>query len=75
LELEHDPQTALEMAQRNWHAQREPWDTRLLLEAAVAAKQPEAATEALKFLQKSRLEDPVIEPLARELQAQLERNR
>jgi Tfp pilus assembly protein PilF len=73
LELQHDPQTALEMAQRNWQAQREPWDTRLLLEAALAAKQPEAASETLKFLQKSRLEDPVIEPLARELHAQLER--
>jgi Tfp pilus assembly protein PilF len=73
LELQHDPQTALEIAQRNWQAQREPWDTRLLLEAALAAKRPEAAGETLKFLQKSRLEDPVIEPLARELHAQLER--
>jgi tetratricopeptide (TPR) repeat protein len=73
LGLQHDPQAALEMAQRNWQAQREPWDTRLLLEAALAAKRPEAASEALSFLQKSRLEDPVIEPLARELHARLDR--
>lgn len=73
LELQHDPQTALDMAERNWRAQREPWDTRLLLAAALAAKRPEAAGEALKFVQKSRLQDPVIEPLAQELHAQLER--
>jgi Tfp pilus assembly protein PilF len=73
LELQQDPQTALEMAQRNWHAQREPWDTRLLLEAALAARQPAAAGEALAFLETSKLEDPLIEPLARTLRAQLAR--
>ena len=73
LTLQHDPKTALEMAQRNWQAQREPWDTRLLLEAALAAKEPQAAIETLKFLRKSRLEDPIIESLAHELHAQLER--
>ncbi len=73
LALQHDPKTALEMAQRNWQAQREPWDTRLLLEAALAAKEPQAAVETLKFLRKSRLEDPIIESLAQELHAQLER--
>ena len=73
LELQHDPQSALEIARRNWQAQREPWDSRLLLEAALAAKQPEAASEVLRFLQKSRLEDPVIEPLTRELHARLDR--
>jgi Tfp pilus assembly protein PilF len=71
LELQHDPASALDMARRNWHAQREPWDTRLLLEAALAAGQPQAANEALDFLQKSKLEDPVIEPLARQLRAKL----
>ena len=71
LELQHDPQTALDMARRNWQVQREPWDTRLLLEAALAARQPEAANEALAFLQRSKLEDAVIGPLARELRANL----
>jgi len=71
LELQHDPQTALDLARRNWQAQREPWDTRLLLEAAIAAGQPQAATEALDFLQKAKLEDPIIEPLARQLRSRL----
>jgi tetratricopeptide (TPR) repeat protein len=71
LELQHDPQSALDMARRNWQVQREPWDTRLLLEAAIAAGQPQAASEALDFLKKAKLEDPFIEPLARNLRARL----
>jgi tetratricopeptide (TPR) repeat protein len=71
LELQHDPQSALDLARRNWQVQREPWDTRLLLEAATAAGQPRAASEALDFLQKAKLEDPIIEPLARRLRARL----
>jgi Tfp pilus assembly protein PilF len=71
LELQHDPQSALDLARRNWQVQREPWDTRLLLEAAIAAGQPQAAGEALDFLKKAKLEDPIIEPLARQLRAQL----
>jgi hypothetical protein len=73
LQLEHDPQSALKMARRNWQLQREPWDERVLLEAALAAHEPAAAAEALEFLKKTRLQDPIIEPLARELRAQLER--
>jgi tetratricopeptide (TPR) repeat protein len=70
LELEHDPAAALDLATRNWHVQREPWDTRLLLETAIAAQQPRAATEALEFVRKSNLEDPLIQSLARTLRAQ-----
>lgn len=32
-----DPQEALAVARRNWEIQREPWDLRILLEAAIAA--------------------------------------
>ncbi len=71
LQLQHDPPTALEMALRNWEVQKAPWDVRVVLEAALAAKQPRAAEPALEFLQKTRLEDPILEPLARELRAEL----
>jgi Tfp pilus assembly protein PilF len=71
LEIQHDPQRALDMARRNWQAQREPWDTRLLLSAALAAQQPRAADEALEFLREYPLQDPVIEPLAHELRVRL----
>jgi tetratricopeptide (TPR) repeat protein len=71
LELQHDPLTALDLARRNWQVQREPWDTRLLLEAALAAGQPQAAQEALDFVQANKLEDPVIAPLVVRMRAAL----
>jgi tetratricopeptide (TPR) repeat protein len=71
LQLQHDPQAALDLALRNWQVQRAPWDARVVLEAALAAKQPQAAAPILEFLQKTRLEDPIIDPLARALRGQL----
>ena len=71
LTLQHDPQTALTLAQKNWQVQREPWDARVFLEAAQAAGQPSAAVPVLEFVQQSRLEDPVVQPLARELAKRL----
>lgn len=72
LQLQHDPQAALTLAEQNWQVQHEPWDARVLLEAAQAANRPEAAAPVLAFLQQSKLQDPVIEPLARQLQARLD---
>jgi Tfp pilus assembly protein PilF len=70
LRLQHDPEAALDLALANWQVQRAPWDARVVLEAALAAKQPPAAAAVLDFLEKTRLEDPVIEPMARELRSQ-----
>jgi len=71
LYLQHDPHAALDLAQRNWEVQRAPWDARVLLEAAQAAGQPQAAFAALAFLRKTGLQDPIIEPLARRIDAEL----
>ena len=68
---QRDAATALDLAQQNWKVQRAPWDIRVFLEAALAANQPAAALPALEFLDRTKLEDPVIEPLARELRARL----
>ncbi|MGH8802073.1 MAG: hypothetical protein ACREX6_07230, partial [Casimicrobiaceae bacterium] len=70
--LQHDPQQALALALRNWQVQRAPWDVRVLLEAARAAHRPEAAVPVLEFLRHTKLEDPIIDPLARQLQASLD---
>jgi Tfp pilus assembly protein PilF len=71
LYLQHDPQAALSMAERNWEVQRAPWDARVFLEAAQAARRPQAAAPALAFLRKTKLQDPIIEPLARQIEAEL----
>jgi tetratricopeptide (TPR) repeat protein len=71
LQLQHNPQTALDMALRNWQAQRAPWDARVVLEAALAAGKPQTAIETLDFLDKTKLEDPILEPMMRNLRAQL----
>jgi hypothetical protein len=43
----------------------------VVLEAALASKEPEAAVPVLEFLQSTQLEDPILEPLERELRSQL----
>jgi predicted Zn-dependent protease len=49
LALDHDPDRALARARANWAQQREPWDARILLEAARAAGRPAAAADALAW--------------------------
>ena len=71
LYLSRDPQAALVLAQRNFERQREPWDVRILLEAAYAAKQPRAAAPALAFLARTELQDPIIDAVAGRLRAAL----
>jgi Tfp pilus assembly protein PilF len=71
LYLQHDPAAALDIAERNWQVQRAPWDARVFLEAAQAAHRPQAASAALAFLRQTKLQDPIIEPLAERLEAQL----
>ena len=72
LYLQHDPNSALDLAERNWKVQRGPWDARVFLEAAQAAHRPQAATPVLEFLQETKLEDPIIAPIAAALRTQLE---
>jgi tetratricopeptide (TPR) repeat protein len=67
LHLQDRPDGALEMALANFEVQREPWDARLVLEAALAASRPAAAAPVLEWLGQSGLEDARIEPLMRRL--------
>jgi Flp pilus assembly protein TadD len=67
LTLRADAKRALGLALANFGVQREPWDVRLVLEAALAAGEPERAREALAFVEGSGLEDPSIRALARAL--------
>lgn len=71
LHLQHDPARALTMAQENWSVQREPKDMRILLEAALAAKKPQAAQPVMAFVANSHLDDPPIEALTARVNALL----
>jgi thioredoxin-like negative regulator of GroEL len=68
LELKNDPQRALSLAQANWQQQKEPHDTRILLEAAIAAKDVAAAQPVLKFVKENGTQDVVLGRLAQQLE-------
>ncbi|WP_428310396.1 hypothetical protein [Hydrocarboniphaga sp.] len=69
LRIEQDPARALLLAQSNWQVQREPVDARLLLEAALAARQPAAAAPVLEWMRATTIEDPLLHRLAEQLGA------
>jgi len=60
---------ALGLAQRNWQTQREPADARLLLAAALAARDKAAAKPVLDWLDTTRLEDVRLAALRQEIEA------
>jgi Tfp pilus assembly protein PilF len=67
LHLSKRASDALQLAEENWAVQREPWDARLLLEAALAAGAPISARPVLDWLKTSHLEDDQIRSLASRL--------
>jgi tetratricopeptide (TPR) repeat protein len=63
----HDARRALDLARANWDVQREPWDARVLLAAALEANNPVAAAPALAFVDATHLEDVHIRSLVQSL--------
>ena len=57
LNLKDDPRAALAAASENYRTQREPRDALVLMEAALAARDPAAAAAALQWLESSGFED------------------
>jgi tetratricopeptide (TPR) repeat protein len=66
LHLLKKPRAALQLAQANWAVQREPRDARILLEAALAAHDPQAAEPVLTMLERTAMEDIQLRRLAAE---------
>ncbi len=64
LRLRQDPATALRLAQANYAVQREPRDARVLLEAAIAAKDAASAQVVRDWMQRSGFEDARTRRLA-----------
>ena len=69
LALLGDVPRALQLARENWAEQREPADARVLLEAALAARDKAAAAPVLKWLADSGLESVVLRQAADRLLA------
>ena len=67
LALLGDAPRALTLARANYALQREAADARVLLEAAVAARQPEAAAPVLAWLASGPVEDAALRTLAAQL--------
>jgi tetratricopeptide (TPR) repeat protein len=65
LDVEPRAAEALAAAQENWQVQREPDDILILLRAAQAAQQPQAALPARRFLEKQQTEDARVALLLR----------
>ncbi len=59
-----DRARALKLAQRNWSVQREPWDARVLLEAATTRAE---AAPALAWLERTQFASPYLQARAKEL--------
>jgi trans-aconitate methyltransferase len=69
LEILDHPAEALALAQANWQVQREPWDARLVLAAALAADRPSEAQPVVDWVRRTGLEDPQIEQLVERVAA------
>ena len=69
LELARQPDEALKIAAANYATQKEPRDAEVLMRAALAARQPQAAAPAIAWLRDSRYEDAQLAQLATQLAA------
>jgi hypothetical protein len=69
LDLKSDAPAALAAARENYRTQREPRDALILIEAALAARVPDAAAPALQWLEESGFESARIRDAAAKLKA------
>lgn len=69
LHVQHDAKKSLGLALENWKVQLEPRDARIVLEAALAAKDPNAAKPVLRWLSENGNEDKTLQRLAQQLKA------
>ena len=67
LHLLNQPHQALRLAQENWAVQREAADARIVLEAALAAHDPDAAQSVIAWVERNHLEDLHLSTLSKKL--------
>lgn len=64
LACNRDATFTLSIAQANWAVQHEPWDARVLLQAASAAGNADGASSVLEWRRSSKLEDVRLDQIA-----------
>ncbi len=69
LHVRGNTKAGLDLAQKNWAVQKESADLRILLEAALKAKDPAAAAPALEWVRRHTVEDVLVARLAARLKA------
>jgi hypothetical protein len=57
LAVDSDPDRAVDLARRNWDVQKELADARLLAEAAVEARHPDAAAPVIEWARANHVRD------------------
>ncbi len=75
LHLLSAPEAGLKLAQENWRVQKEPADVRILLEAALAARDAAVVDEVKEWLGNSRLEDVQLSRLVPDTKHPLQKER
>lgn len=68
--LQHDARGAVQLAQKNWAIQKEVPDMRILLEAALAARDYPAAAPVLEWITVNNVEDVALQALVKKLGTQ-----
>ncbi|MGB8339856.1 MAG: hypothetical protein WCE88_03325 [Burkholderiales bacterium] len=58
--LQNDAPTAMRLAQENWQTQKEPADLRILLEAALAAKDGATISQVRAWTNQNKIQDPLL---------------
>lgn len=67
LDVEGNAKQAVDLATRNYQDQKEPRDAEILMRAALAAKQPRAASPAVSWFRTNKYEDPQLAALVEKL--------
>ncbi|HEY0232986.1 MAG TPA: tetratricopeptide repeat protein [Dokdonella sp.] len=63
------PQDALKLALENWSVQKEPLDARIAIECALAAGQPRAVDEIVRWIDRTQLQGARLSELVRQVRA------
>lgn len=69
LAIKSAPDEALALALENWRVQKEPLDARIALETAIAAQQPSAVADVLRFVEATRLQGDTLSRLVAQVKA------